>query len=322
VASRLKIMADLDISEKRRPQDGRIRFPHNNKTVDIRVSTLPTSYGEKIVLRILDKSNIQLELSTLGMSAEQFGIIEQNIKLPYGMILVTGPTGSGKTTTLYAALKHIHSVEKNIMTVEDPIEYNLEGINQSAVRPEIGYDFASALRSFLRQDPDIVMVGEIRDKETAEIAIRASLTGHLVFSTLHTNDSVSAITRLIDMGIEPFLVAASVKMIIAQRLVRKLCACKIKNGKDYLQNLLKTENSYKKNGCAKCGGTGYKGRTALYEVLKINEELTELITSGAPLGQIKAKAKEGGFISLRDIGVEKINSGITDHEEVLRETML
>ncbi|MFO7445913.1 MAG: GspE/PulE family protein [Ignavibacteriaceae bacterium] len=320
VASRLKIMANLDISEKRRPQDGKIRFPFQNNIIDIRVSSLPTSFGEKIVLRILNKSQVQLDLSRLGLSEPQLKILKRNINLPYGMILVTGPTGSGKTTTLYAALQAIHSVEKNIITVEDPIEYNFEGINQSNVKPEIGYDFACALRSFLRQDPDVIMVGEIRDRETAEIAIRASLTGHLVFSTLHTNDSSSAVTRLIDMGIEPFLVASSLRLVIAQRLVRVLCSCKDKAEVTDLPAGITDIHAPK--GCSNCSFTGYKGRLAIFELLEINEGLSELISAKRTAEEIRKKAKENGFLTLRESGIEKINLGITSYDEVLRETML
>lgn len=321
ITSRLKIMANLDISEKRRPQDGKIRFLYNNKHIDIRVSTLPTSFGEKIVLRILDKSSLELDPKRLGLSEGQYEIFYQHLHLPYGMILVTGPTGSGKTTTLYAALNEIHSIEKNIMTVEDPIEYNLEGINQTNVKPDIGLDFATALRAFLRQDPDIIMVGEIRDKETAEIAIRASLTGHLVFSTLHTNDSISAITRMIDMGVEPFLVASSVKLIIAQRLVRKLCTCKTQASN--VDSLFEDKNrGYTKKGCEQCSYTGYSGRIALFEILPITENLAELIIKRSGTSAIKQEAAKNGFISLRDSGNEKIKLGITSYDEVIRETSL
>jgi len=321
ITSRLKIMANLDISEKRRPQDGKIRFLYDNKYIDIRVSTLPTSFGEKIVLRILDKSSLELEPKKLGLSESQYEIFSKHLHLPYGMILVTGPTGSGKTTTLYAALNEIHSIEKNIMTVEDPIEYNLNGINQTNVKPDLGLDFAAALRSFLRQDPDIIMVGEIRDKETAEIAIRASLTGHLVFSTLHTNDSISAITRLIDMGVEPFLVSSSVKLIIAQRLVRKLCSCKIKSTKDNSAGI-DNNTGYNKKGCEKCSYTGYSGRLALFELLPVTETLAELISKHSGSSAIKQEALKNGFTSLRESGNEKIKLGITTYEEVIRETSL
>ena len=321
VISRLKIMANLDISEKRRPQDGRIKFNFENREVDIRVSSLPANYGEKIVLRILDRSQLKLDLHKLGLNSEQLKIMKKYINLPYGMLLVTGPTGSGKTTTLYAALQSVHSIEKNIITIEDPVEYNLEGINQCNVNPGIGFTFANALRSFLRQDPDIIMVGEIRDRETAEIAIRASLTGHLVFSTLHTNDSVSGITRLIDMGIEPFLVSASVKMIIAQRLVRTLCDCKIEETGESTKSNLGVSRLFNKNGCAECNETGYIGRTALFEILEIKDDLAEMISQNRSAREIKKAAAINGFKSLREAGIEKINKGITGYEEVLHETM-
>lgn len=315
-------MANLDISEKRRPQDGKIRFSHNNNDIDIRVSSLPTSFGEKIVLRILNRSQMQLELSKLGLDNDQLELLQKKIHLPYGMILVTGPTGSGKTTTLYAALQQIHSIEKNILTIEDPIEYNLEGINQSNVKPEIGYDFANALRSFLRQDPDVIMVGEIRDHETAEIAIRSSLTGHLVFSTLHTNDSISAITRLIDMGVEPYLVSSSVKLIIAQRLVRKLCECSAGLNNNISDSLVVSHDGYIRNGCAKCSYTGYSGRTAIFEFLAIDEKIADLISQKASSAVIKKTALENGFKSLKESGMEKIKLGLTTYDEVLRETTL
>ena len=322
ICSRIKIMANLDISEKRRPQDGRIRFNHQGHNIDIRVSSLPTNYGEKIVLRILDKSQLRLDLSKLGLNSNQLDLINSKINSPFGMVLVTGPTGSGKTTTLYAGLQQIHSIEKNILTVEDPIEYNLDGINQCNVKPDIGFNFANALRSFLRQDPDIIMVGEIRDKETAEIAIRASLTGHLVFSTLHTNDSISGVTRLIDMGIEPYLVASSVKMIIAQRLVRTLCSCKVHETNPSILKTLKSKNVFKKNGCENCNNTGYAGRTAIYEIFDITDELAELISQNPTVAEIKRKAKGNSFKTLNESGIEKVINGITTYEEVLRETML
>ncbi|MGD8782116.1 MAG: GspE/PulE family protein [Ignavibacteria bacterium] len=322
ICSRIKVMANLDISERRRPQDGRIRFNYQGRDVDIRVSFLPANYGEKIVLRLLDKSQLKLDLSKLGLTNKQLELVQEKIKLPFGMILLTGPTGSGKTTTLYAALRHIHTIEKNILTVEDPIEYNLEGINQCNVKPDIGFDFANALRTFLRQDPDVIMVGEIRDSETAEIAIRSSLTGHLVFSTLHTNDSVSGISRLIDMGIEPFLVASSVKMIIAQRLVRTLCNCKVKETNPTITKEINSENIYKKKGCEKCNFTGYTGRTAIYEMFNVSEEIAEMISGHAATAEIKRKAKEQGFKTLRESGIEKILQGVSTYEEVLRETTL
>lgn len=321
VISRLKVMANLDISEKRRPQDGRIRITHNGMTVDIRVSSLPTNFGEKIVLRLLDKSQINLDLKKLGLDESALKIIERNLNHPHGMILVTGPTGSGKTTTLYAALKEVHSIERNILTIEDPIEYNLPGINQSNVKPDIGFTFANALRAFLRQDPDIIMVGEIRDKETAEIAIRASLTGHLVFSTLHTNDSISAITRLIDMGIEPFLVASSVKMIIAQRLVRKLCTCKQKDERGNIREQFPGEEIFKEIGCDSCSNTGFRGRVGIFETIEVTEDIGELIAGSATRREIKSAANKNNFRTLRESGIDKIISGTTTYEEVLRETI-
>lgn len=319
ISSRIKIMAGLDISEKRKPQDGKIKYKLKSNDVDIRVSTLPTNYGEKAVLRILDKSHLELNVEKLGLLSDQLSIVKRNLLRPYGMVLVTGPTGSGKTTSLYSFLQHIHRIDKNILTIEDPIEYNLYGINQCNVKPDIGFNFANALRSFLRQDPDIIMVGEIRDKETADIAVRAALTGHLVFSTLHTNDSISAITRLMDMGVDSFLVAASVKLIIAQRLIRRMCDCKIKT---QASNNGSQGNVYIKNGCFECGMTGYKNRTALFEILEINEELADLISSGRSIAQIKNKALEKGFVTLRQSGLSKIQAGITTNEEVIRETTL
>lgn len=320
IASRIKIMAGLDIAEKRRPQDGRIKINVVGRNIDIRVSTLPTNFREKIVLRILDKTQLNLDLGKLGLNEIQLNILEDKINSPYGMILVTGPTGSGKTTTLYAALQNIHSVEKNILTVEDPIEYNLEGINQCNVKQDIGFDFASALRSFLRQDPDVIMVGEIRDKETAEIAIRASLTGHLVFSTLHTNDAVSCINRLIDMGIEHYLVSSSVKLIIAQRLIRTLCKCKKISEVKLPYEIIGDSIHYQPAGCSLCNYTGYKGRTAIYEMLEIDEEIEKLISDRKSTQEIKEVLKSKKFITLNNAGIEKIKMGITTYEEVLRET--
>lgn len=317
VISRIKILANLDISEKRRPQDGKISYQYNQRRIDIRVSSLPTSFGEKVVLRILDKGSLQLSIENLGLNELQKELLVKKLKLPFGLILVTGPTGSGKTTTLYSSLLNIHTIDKNIMTVEDPIEYNLDGINQSNVKQEIGYDFANALRAFLRQDPDVIMVGEIRDKETAEIAIRAALTGHLVFSTLHTNDSVSGITRLIDMGIEPFLVASSVKLIVAQRLVRKLCDCKVVDTEKQIETGIK---SYKKMGCNKCNQIGYKGRNAIFELFEVTSEIADMISNRKTENEIKSKLSECGFFTLRDSGYEKIKNGETSYEEVIRET--
>jgi len=328
--SLLKIMADLDIAEKRRPQDGRIRVKEDERMIDIRVSTLPTDFGEKVVLRILDKSSLQLDLAKLGFEDNDLALFQKTIKLPFGMILVTGPTGSGKTTTLYAALHHINQPEVNITTIEDPIEYNLVGINQTHVKSDIGLTFAAALRSILRQDPNVIMVGEIRDGETAEIAIRAALTGHLVFSTLHTNDAPSAVTRLIDMGVEPFLVGASVKMIVAQRLLRKLCdECKSQvqlTDEDItelqIENIRKGDKFYKAKGCSSCNHLGYKGRTAVYEILPIENGLSDLIARSRNASEFRAKAKENGVQTLRDAALRKARLGVTTLDEVVRETSI
>jgi type IV pilus assembly protein PilB len=326
LVSRLKIMADLDIAEKRRPQDGRIRVKEGGRSIDIRVSTLPTDFGEKIVLRILDKSSLQLDLARLGFEEKDLKTFQRAIRLPFGMILVTGPTGSGKTTTLYAALNYINKPEINITTIEDPIEYNLQGINQTHVRPEIGLDFAGALRSILRQDPNVIMVGEIRDAETAEIAIRAALTGHLVFSTLHTNDAASAVTRLIDMGVEPFLVASSLKMILAQRLLRKLCPhCAIRTEltDEQREELgLKGERGEfrKGSGCPECSNAGYSGRTAVYEILPVRNGLADLIAKGVTASAIRDHAQVEGMTTLRQSALLKAERGETTVEEVIRET--
>jgi type IV pilus assembly protein PilB len=323
--SRLKIMADLDIAEKRRPQDGRIRMKDGERVINIRVSTLPTDFGEKIVLRILDKSQLQLDLMRLGFEDKDLKTFQRIVRLPYGMVLVTGPTGCGKTTTLYAALNHINNPKINITTIEDPIEYNLNGINQTHVRSDIGLTFAAALRSILRQDPNVIMVGEIRDSETAEIAIRAALTGHLVFSTLHTNDAPSAITRLIDMGVEPFLVASSVKMILAQRLLRTLCdKCKILNTAtcEQVEELRIQENArfYKATGCPSCNQLGYKGRTAVYEVLPVINGLSDMIAKSATASELRSHASANGMLTLREAALIKAEHGVTSLEEVIRET--
>ncbi len=318
IISRIKVIAELDISEKRKPQDGKIKFKYMGREVDIRVSTLPTRFGEKVVLRILDRSRLNLDVEKLGLSSEQLKILMTNINRPYGMILVTGPTGSGKTTSLYAALQRIHSEDRNILTVEDPIEYNILGVNQCNVKPDIGFTFAAALRAFLRQDPDVIMVGEIRDRETAEIAIRAALTGHLVFSTLHTNNSISAITRLVDMGIEPYLVASSLKLIIAQRLIRLLCECKTAtpNGSNGSHS-----DVYNKKGCYDCSFTGYKSRIAIFELLELTDELAEMISARTSAEIIRKHLNKITFKTLRDAGIEKIKKGITTYEEVNRETL-
>ena len=335
ILSRLKIMAKLDISEKRLPQDGRIKIKikmgGKNREMDFRVSVLPTLYGEKIVLRLLDKDNLVLDMRKLGFEEESLEKFERAIFRPYGMVLVTGPTGSGKTNTLYSAISTVNTPETNIMTAEDPVEFNLHGINQVQMKESIGLTFAAALRSFLRQDPNIVLVGEIRDFETAEIAVKAALTGHLVLSTLHTNDAPSTINRLMNMGIEPFLVATSVHLICAQRLVRRVCReCKepfsmpAQAMKDigFREEDLGTIKLYKGAGCQTCNNTGYKGRVGLYEVMEIGDGLRELILCGASSLELKSKAEEDGMISLRHSGLHKIKDGITTVEEVVRETVL
>jgi len=326
--SRLKIMADLDIAEKRRPQDGRIRVREGESVIDIRVSTLPTDFGEKVVLRILDKSQLELDLAKLGFEDKDLSLFKKTIHLPFGMILVTGPTGSGKSTTLYGALNYINKPEINITTIEDPIEYNLPGINQTHVRSDIGVTFASALRSILRQDPNVIMLGEIRDAETAEIAIRAALTGHLVFSTLHTNDAASAVTRLIDMGVEPFLVASSVKMILAQRLLRRLCQeCKSATEltpDQLLEMQLDSEAGayqfYEAVGCPNCHNVGYSGRTAVFEVLPLTNGLSDMISRGISTSEFRHSARQNGMLTLRASALKKAIRGETSLAEVLRET--
>jgi len=335
MTSRLKILAKLDISEKRLPQDGRIKLKmklnDKNKELDFRVSVLPTLFGEKIVMRLLDKDNLRLDMTKLGFEAESLAKFEEAIFKPWGMVLVTGPTGSGKTNTLYSALAKVNSPEVNIMTAEDPVEFNLPGINQVQMKEAIGLNFAATLRSFLRQDPNIILVGEIRDFETAEIAIKAALTGHLVLSTLHTNDAPSTINRLMNMGIEPFLVATSVQLIVAQRLARRICGnCKepVEMAAQVLMNLgykkdeVGTFTVYKGRGCEKCNNTGYKGRVALIEVMTIDDDIRELILSGGTAIDIKRKAAESGMISLRRSGLIKIKDGVTTIEEVVRETVL
>ena len=325
IASRIKILAKMDISETRKPQDGRIGLKMENRELDLRVSTFPTIHGENIVLRILDKSSIILGLPDLGFSEKDLKDFDKIITSPHGIFLVTGPTGSGKTTTLYSALSTINSLEKNIITVEDPVEYELPLIRQTQVNVKAGLTFASGLRSILRQDPDIVMVGEIRDKETADIAIQASLTGHLVFSTLHTNDAASAITRLIDMGVEPFLISSSVIGIMAQRLVRVICKkCKEKYSPetDILKELDVKENfaMYRGKGCTACKGTGFAGRTAIFELMRISENIKKLIITKASSSEIKMAALNEGMRVLRDDGLDKVRSGITTIEEIRRVT--
>ncbi len=335
ITSRLKILSKLDISEKRLPQDGRIKLKmklnEKNKELDFRVSVLPTLFGEKIVMRLLDKDNLRLDMTKLGFEPESLAKFEEAIFKPWGMVLVTGPTGSGKTNTLYSALAKVNSPEVNIMTAEDPVEFNLPGINQVQMKESIGLNFAATLRSFLRQDPNIILVGEIRDFETAEIAIKAALTGHLVLSTLHTNDAPSTVNRLMNMGIEPFLVATSILLIAAQRLARRICqSCKevVDIAPQALLNLgykkeeIGTFQVFKGRGCDKCNNTGYKGRVGLVEVMQIDDDIRELILSGGTAIDIKKKAAETGMISLRRSGLIKIKDGITTIEEVVRETVL
>jgi type IV pilus assembly protein PilB len=335
IISRIKIMAKLDISEKRLPQDGRIMIKYRKdgkiKDLDFRVSTIPALYGEKIVMRLLDKENLRLDMTKLGFEPESLTKFERAILRPYGMVLVTGPTGSGKTNTLYSSIAKLNTPETNIMTAEDPVEFQLAGINQVQMKDQIGLNFAAALRAFLRQDPNIILVGEIRDFETAEIAVKAALTGHLVLSTLHTNDAPSTISRLMNMGIEPFLVATSVNLICAQRLVRRICT----NCKDvlkvpeqamldagYTQDELATTQIFIGKGCVTCNKTGYKGRVGLYEVMEINDELRELILVGASALELKKKAVDNGMLTLRRSGLTKVALGQTTIEEVVRETVL
>ncbi|PLX43130.1 MAG: type II secretion system protein GspE [Deltaproteobacteria bacterium] len=330
ITSRIKIMSQLDIAERRLPQDGRIKLKlGRDQDMDYRVSVLPTLFGEKIVLRLLDKSNLQLDMTKLGFEEDALKNFKDAIYKPYGMVLVTGPTGSGKTTTLYSALSELNTLETNISTAEDPVEFNLMGINQVQMHDEIGLNFAAALRSFLRQDPDIIMVGEIRDFETAEIGIKAALTGHLVLSTLHTNDAPSTINRLLNMGVEPFLVASATNLVLAQRLARRICSeCRVQVEVP-LQALVDIGvdperaaemKCYKGDGCGTCNGTGYKGRVALYEVMPINDEVRELILNGGSAMEIKEAAIRGGMNSLRMSGINKIEEGVTTIEEIVRTT--
>jgi len=334
IASRVKIMAKLDIAEKRLPQDGRIKIRFNDagraKEIDFRVSCLPTLFGEKIVLRLLDRDKLMLDMTKLGFEAESLARYEEAISRPWGMVLVTGPTGSGKTNTLYSSIAKLNTPETNIMTAEDPVEFNLPGINQVQIREGIGLNFAAALRAFLRQDPNIILVGEIRDFETAEIGIKAALTGHLVLSTLHTNDAPSTISRLMNMGIEPFLVASSVNLICAQRLVRRVCKACAEPVAVAAPTLMKVGFSpedaasvtpSKGRGCEKCNNTGFKGRLGLYEVMEVDDEIKELILVGASGLELRRKAVERGMITLRQSGLRKVKKGQTTLEEVLRETV-
>jgi type IV pilus assembly protein PilB len=336
LTSRIKIMAKLDIAEKRLPQDGRIKIKmkveDRSRDLDFRVSCLPTLWGEKIVLRLLDRTKLMLDMTKLGFEPHSLDRFKFAIAKPYGIVLVTGPTGSGKTNTLYSALSSLNKPDTNIMTAEDPVEFNLPGINQVQIRDNIGLNFAAALRSFLRQDPNIILVGEIRDYETAEIAVKAALTGHLVLSTLHTNDAPSTVSRLVNMGIEPFLVGTAVNLIQAQRLIRRICAnCKVEvtdmptktlSEIGFPPELVGTFKLYKGRGCGTCNGTGYKGRVGLYEVMEISEGIRDLVMVGATSVEIKRKALEEGMLTLRMSGLEKIKVGMTTIEEVLRETVL
>ncbi|MCJ7524711.1 MAG: type IV-A pilus assembly ATPase PilB [Candidatus Aminicenantes bacterium] len=333
VSSRLKIISGMDIAERRLPQDGRIKTRIDTSTVkkvvDMRVSSLPTIHGEKIVIRILDKDQLKLDLTQLGFEPLSLQKFEKNIKEPWGIILVTGPTGSGKTNTLYSAVSKLNDEEVNILTAENPVEFNIFGINQVNIKEQIGLTFPAALRTFLRQDPNIILVGEIRDFETADIAIKAALTGHLVLSTLHTNDAPSTLARLINMGIEPFLVASALRLVQAQRLIRRLCSSCKSVGKIPAQTLIeigftpeeaKAIQIFEPKGCDKCSNTGYKGRVGLFEVMELDDEIREMIMIGASTSELRQKAKEKGMLTLRQSGLEKIKQGITSIEEVLRET--
>ncbi|HIJ56785.1 MAG TPA: type IV-A pilus assembly ATPase PilB [Deltaproteobacteria bacterium] len=333
LTSRMKIISGLNIAERRVPQDGRIKLNlGKNKSVDFRVSTLPTLFGEKIVMRILDKGALNVDLTMLGFEAKTFDILKRCIFRPYGLLLVTGPTGSGKTTTLYSILNALNKEDVNIMTAEDPVEFNFKGINQVHVKDDVGMTFAAALKAFLRQDPDIIMVGEIRDMDTAEIAIKAAMTGHLVFSTLHTNDCPSTIGRLVDIGIPPYLLAASVTMVLSQRLARKLCpACKelatVKNEEElalvgFSEEEIPDLKIYEPRGCAKCNSIGYKGRLGLYELMAVTEEVAKVINAAAPEDHLRRIATQEGMIPLRDAGLEKVRQGVTSVEEVLKRTTL
>jgi type IV pilus assembly protein PilB len=330
IISRFKIMSNLDIAERRLPQDGRIKMKlGRGKEMDFRVSVLPVLWGEKIVLRLLDKSNLQLDMTKLGFEPKTLATYKEMIAKPYGMILITGPTGSGKTTTLYSTLSELNKTTTNICTAEDPVEFNLFGINQVQMHDDIGLNFASALRSFLRQDPDIIMVGEIRDFETAEIAVKAALTGHLVLSTLHTNDAPSSVSRMLNMGIEPFLVASSVNLIGAQRLARQICKdCRepIEVPAQVLIDLgvapeqVEDFQVYRGKGCGTCNNTGYKGRIGLYEIMFFNDEIGEFVLNGASTLELKREAVRQGMRTLRASGIAKINEGMTSIEEVVRVT--
>ncbi|WP_457570139.1 GspE/PulE family protein [Desulfurobacterium sp.] len=327
VVSRVKVISRLNVAEKRLPQDGRIKVRIGKKQIDMRVSTLPTVFGERVVIRLLDRSHKLLTLKELGFSDRDYAVFEEVITKPHGLILVTGPTGSGKTTTLYAAIQRIWTPEKNILTVEDPVEYQMEGINQVQVNPKIGLTFAAGLRSILRQDPDVIMIGEIRDLETAEIAVRASMTGHLVFSTLHTNDAPSSIARLTDMGVEPFLVASSLECVLAQRLVRRVCphcAFEYEPTDEEMETIravlgnVKITKLKRGKGCDKCLGTGYSGRIAIYQVMRMDEEMRALVSKTSDTEKIREVARNKGMRTLLEDGLEKVISGVTTVEEVLQ----
>ena len=330
IVSRIKLMSNVSIAEKRVPQDGRINIKVGAKVIDLRVSTLPTAFGESIVMRILDKESLRLGLPELGFFSDDQAAFERIIALPDGVFLVTGPTGSGKSTTLYSALNYINHPDRKIITVEDPVEYEMGGVNQVQVRREVGMTFAAALRSMLRQAPNIIMVGEIRDKETAEIAINAALTGHMVFSTLHTNDAPSAISRLIDIGIKPFLVAAAVRAVLAQRLVRRNCphcraACehdeKLLNSLGIRSDQTTDASFMKGVGCPKCNDTGFRGRVGIFEMFNVNEELQQMIYEEASLVALRDKAREMGMRNMREDGIRKVIAGVTTPEEVLHATV-
>ncbi len=329
LTSRIKILADLNIAERRVPQDGRIKLKLKNRVIDFRVSTLPVIFGEKIVLRILDKGNLTFDLKTFGFEPKAERDFMWAVSRPYGMVLVTGPTGSGKTTTLYSALSQVNTVDTNIMTAEDPVEYNIHGINQVLVRPEIGLDFAAALKAFLRQDPNIIMVGEIRDLETGGIAIKAALTGHLVLSTLHTNDCAGTVTRLLDMGLEPFNVASALNLVSAQRLTRRICkTCKeeTKYSEEYLTSAkipldwAEATTFYKGKGCDDCGGTGYRGRAGIYEVMMMSSPLRKAIMNEVSTDELRDLARSEGMLTLREDGMKKVERGVTTLDEVVKET--
>jgi general secretion pathway protein E len=330
IVSRVKVMGQLNIAEKRLPQDGRIRIKLAGRDIDIRLSTIPTTFGERIVMRLLDKTSTLLDLAEIGMGQQTLSGVESVIKRSHGSILVTGPTGSGKTTTLYGALSKINTPDLNILTVEDPVEYQLKGIGQMAISPKIGLSFAQGLRAFLRQDPDVIMVGEIRDKETAEIAIQASLTGHLVFSTVHTNDAAGAVTRLVDMGVEPFLVASSLTAILAQRLVRRVCPdCRVQysptdeelkeltHSRATFKQRYGAERIYKAVGCPSCNRTGYRGRTGIYELLLVDDDVRQLVLKNVDASTIKKAAMSKGMLTLLDDGARKVALGETTIAEVI-----